>query len=106
MDALKMADAIVGASSATAGLLLVFLGSVTSSYELYRPTDKKAVRKKYQERGLVAWLGLIIAFASAVLGLLAQWMTAANLAVAAFLLLTVSLLFVLYAAYLSLSEIK
>lgn len=54
----------------------------------------------------MAFAGLILAVASAVFGLIAKWMQASGLTVAAFGLLTVSLGFVLYAAYLSLSEIE
>jgi hypothetical protein len=107
LAALDIADAVVGAATATAGLVLVFLGAVSASYERYLPQERRpALKARYRLRGGVAFAGLILAVASAVFGLIAKWMQASSLTVAAFGLLTVSLGFVLYAAYLSLSEIE
>lgn len=104
---LDIADAVVGAATATAGLVLVFLGAVSASYERYLPQERRpALKARYRLRGNVAFASLIVAVASAVFGLIAKWAQTPGLTVAAFGLLTISLCFVLYAAYLSLSEIE
>lgn len=106
MTALDIADAIVGAATATAGLILVFLGATLASFERFSSEAQSSVKQHYQWRGQVAFVGLIVAVAASVFGLVAKWMGAVGLAVAAFVLLTISLALVVYAAYLSVSEIQ
>lgn len=67
----KVAEQLVGASAALAGLILVFLGVVLTAWDSYDTTAKPAVRSKYWNRALIAFGGLLSAIVSGVLGFVA-----------------------------------
>jgi hypothetical protein len=73
MDLPSLVSHLFAGGTAFAGLVLVFLGGVITAYESYDPTQKSAVRKKYQARAWVAFTGFVTALLSAVAALLASW---------------------------------
>lgn len=94
----------MGASAATSGLILVFLGATATAFESYSATEKASVKTKYRPRAAVAFASLIVSISAVIFAILADWMDAPGLAVAAFVLLCVALFGVLYAAFMSVSE--
>ena len=106
MAALDITGQIVGAGTATAGLILVFLGATTASYEGYQAQERRSVRDVYQLRANIAFATLLVSIATVVFALLSDWFDASGLAVASFGLLCVSLVGVAWTAYISVSEIK
>lgn len=106
MAALDIAGTIVGASTATAGLILVFIGTTTAAYESYQAQERRTVKARYRKRAYTAFVALIVSISAVVFGLLADWLDAPGLAVVSFGFLVLSLLGVLWASYVSISEIK
>lgn len=104
MSALGMADALAGAATATAGLVLVFLGAISTSLDSYEAKEKRAAFKRFRGRSLLSFAGLILAISSAVLALIAKWGSQSPLAVASFVCLAAALACVVIIAYLSVAE--
>lgn len=64
MVGIDLAGNIGTAAAALAGLLLVFLAAVSTSFHSYDPEDKPAVRDKYHGRALLALIGFFLALAA------------------------------------------
>src|SRR5689334_9560434 len=76
MDAAQtahVADQVLTASTALAGLILVFIGSVVSAYDGYETPDQPAVRARYQWRGWFAFAGFAFSLLSALTALAYNW---------------------------------
>jgi hypothetical protein len=65
---------VVGAGTALAGLILIYVGLLVSSYGSHQPQELKAVLGKYQTRAWFAFVGFLLAILSAVLGVLGKWL--------------------------------
>jgi hypothetical protein len=61
----KILELVFTGGAALAGLILVFLGALFTSFDSYDPEVQAAVRKKYRRRARVALSGFIAALASA-----------------------------------------
>jgi hypothetical protein len=69
----EIAGDVIGAGTALAGLLLVFLGSAATSFDSYDAVQQDAVRGRYQLRGWLAFSGFVISLISAGLALFGKW---------------------------------
>lgn len=69
---LEMASDLIGAGTALAGLVLVFLGNVSSGFDSYQPQERRAVVDKYRRRARFALIAFLLALGAALLGLLAK----------------------------------
>lgn len=74
MDSISIAGEAVAAATALAGLILVYLGGLTSSYSSYQPQERKSVVSSYQKRGWIAFVGLVLALLAAALGVIGKWL--------------------------------
>ncbi len=97
--------AVLTASAAIVGLVLVFLGLIVSSYEGYEAAQQTAVRGRY--RVLASWMLVDFAVGLACLGLTTAWLlwqgnTLYGLAV---ILFSVQLLLLAVAASLSIRDL-
>jgi hypothetical protein len=105
-SALSVAGDVAGSATALAGLILVFLGAISTSFDSYGKQEQGSVRSRYQQRGWFAFVGFALALASAFLALLAKWLSNECAAIASLVLLFVALIWVLFAALSSVREIK
>lgn len=103
---LDMASDIIGAGTAMAGLVLVFLGSVSNGFEGYAPQERRSVLKKYQRRSWAAFIAFALALASALSGLLSKWLQVECLAGAGLALLVLSFVAVVAIGVAEVREIK
>jgi uncharacterized membrane protein len=60
---------MVGAATALAGLILVFLGAISASFASYHKQEQAAVRARFQTRAWIAFVGFTLALLSAALAL-------------------------------------
>jgi hypothetical protein len=74
VNGIAVASEVVGAGTALAGLILIYIGVLVSSYGSYQPQEQKAVRGKFQARAWLAFVGFSLAILSAVLGVLGKWL--------------------------------
>lgn len=103
---LEMASDIIGAGTAMAGLILVFLGSVSNGFEAYAPQERRAVVKKYQRRSWAAFIAFSLALGAAFLGLLSKWLQVICLTSAGLVLLILSFVAVVAIGLVEVREIK
>ena len=105
-DATHVADQVLTASTALAGLLLVFLSNAVAGFEGYGPTERRTVRGKYSRRGWLAFAALTAALISAFLSLLFYWDKTIGTVIASAALLLVSLILGLIAAWITARDIR
>lgn len=97
---------VVASATALAGLILVFLGAIGTAFDSYQKQEQNAVRTRYQRRAWFAFVGFALALLSTCLGLVAKWLGNECAALAALVLLGVSLIWVLFAALSAVREIR
>jgi hypothetical protein len=90
MDALGVAGDVSSAGAALAGLLLVFMGSIATSYDSYHSQIPKPIRTKYKLRIWFAFLGFVLALVASFLALLGKWLAMDCVAVTAIIALFAS----------------
>ena len=101
MDATHIADQVLTASTALAGLLLVFLSNAASSFESYDVPDRGAVRARYRVRGWLAFAAFAAALLAALLDVFFYWDGSACSVTASAALLIASLFLGLIAAFIT-----
>ena len=105
MDGITVAGEVVGAGTALAGLILVYLGAVAAGYDAYQPAEKRTVKSRFQKRALAAFVGFILALIAALLGVLGKWLPNGCIADAGVVLLIISFLWTSVLAFLTVQEI-
>jgi TRAP-type C4-dicarboxylate transport system permease large subunit len=105
-SALEIAGDVASASAALAGLILVFLGAIGTSFDGYQPQEQRTVKSRYQRRAWFAFVGLTLALLAVLLALVGKWTRLECAAVSSLFLLFVSLVWVLLAALSAVREIK
>jgi len=104
-DATHIADQVLTASTALAGLLLVFVSNALAGFEGFDPVARRAVRMKYRVRGWLGFAAFTAALLSAVLSLLFYYDKAKETVIASVALLLLSLLLGLVAAFIAARDI-
>jgi hypothetical protein len=104
--AVEVAGDIVAASSAIAGLILVYVGSLTASFGTYQPQERRTVLPSYRRRAWFAFIGLTLFLLSVALALGGKWLDLECMVVGSFWLLLTGLVWVGATAILSVLEIK
>ena len=105
-SALGVAGEIAGSATALAGLILVFLGAIASSFEAYSKQEQTTVKAVYQRRAWFAFVGFALSLSASVSALAAKWLSQACLAFVALVLLAIAFLWVTLAALSAVKEIK
>ena len=96
---------LASAATALGGLLLVFIGSVSTGYGAYDATQQAAVRRGFLLRGLLAFLGFLLSLSAAVLALAGKVTERECLVIASSACLGLALLSVLAAAVVSIIDL-
>lgn len=105
MIGMDVAAEAVSASTALAGLLLVYLGAITVSYGSYAPSERKTVRHSHLRRAWAAFVGIVVCLVAAVAGLVAKWVPSEGMGDLAVVLLGVGFAFAGWSAYMTVREI-
>jgi hypothetical protein len=71
-SATEIGGDVVAAGSAVAGLMLVYMGSLSASFSTYSPTEKRTVQGSFSRRMWFACTGLLLNGASIPFGLAAK----------------------------------
>ena len=72
----QVADQLMTASTALAGLILIFIGNVVAGFESYEKPDRKPVISMFRRRGWLAFWGFAAALASSLSALASNWVEA------------------------------
>ena len=98
---------VIAAATTLAGLVLVFLGATSTSYESYAPILRnQTIRARFRRRGWFGFIGFMLSLCASALALAGKWLHIDCYVQAALMLFGVSLLWVLVAAFLSVRDIK
>jgi hypothetical protein len=101
----SIASDVITASTALAGLLLVFLGGLVSAYQSYDAEQQPSVRAGYRGKAWFAFAGFLFALLSGALAFIGKiWGEAAVVAVA-IAMLGAAFVWTAASAYLSAREI-
>jgi len=106
MDATHLADQVLTASTALAGLLLVVIGSLATSYQSYDAAGQADVRGSFQKRAWFSFSGLACCLIAALCAIAVYWTESLRLADAGAVLLIVALVVTLIAGLISVKDIS
>jgi len=106
MDGLAVAGEVVTAGTALAGLILIYIGSLVTSYGSYQAAEQKSVRIKFLARAWVAFVGFVLALAAAGLAILGKWIVSPCAANASVWVLLFAFGWAVFATVQGIREIK
>lgn len=106
MDGVAVAGEVVGAGTALAGLILVYLGALVAGFESFQPQEQKVNKPRFLKRAWLAFVGIILSLISALLGIIGKWTAIACIANSGVVLLLISFLWGCLIAYLTVREIE
>jgi hypothetical protein len=106
VGALSVAGDVVAASVALAGLILVYLGTISTAFDSYQKKEQVTVLGKYRRRAWFAVLSFALSISAAALALIGKWVGIKCAALAAIIILLFALILVLVAAVLIALDIK
>lgn len=104
--AIEVASDVIAGSAALAGLILVYLGALSSNYGSYDAAARNSVRGRFQVRAWLAFVGFIVTILAAAFALFAKWLHIECLAVASIIALVIALLWSAWIALATVREIK
>jgi hypothetical protein len=105
MEYTHIADQLLTAGTALAGLILIFLSNAVTAYEAYSPTERTTVRQRYRSRSLLAFCAFTGALVSAILSLIYYWISVSCLIIIGAGFFVASLICALIAAYTAVGDI-
>ena len=105
--ALEVSGDLIAAAATLAGLVLVFIGATSTSYEGY-PAEMRdrALRKRFRRRAWFGFTGFALSVVAAFLALVGKWFHQEWSAFTAAALFIIALIWVIVAAYLSVRDIR
>jgi hypothetical protein len=103
---LELSGDVVAGATALAGLILVYLGGVSSEYAGFDKQAQATVRYRLQVKAWLAVIGLVLSILSAGLALIGKWSGIECIVSVAILLLLISLLWGSWIAISIAREIK
>jgi hypothetical protein len=101
----EIAGDVVASGSALAGLILVYLGGVASSYASFDADAQSIVRARFRFKAWFAFAGVVLSIAAVGAALVAKWVSNECLATGSIVFLLVALVWGITIAALSALEI-
>ena len=91
MKTLEMASDVIAGSTTFAGLIIVYLGSVSTAYGGYSKVEQRTVRPQFRRRASFACAGIVLAGLAALLALLGKWAASRGMVGISVILLAITL---------------
>jgi len=104
--ALSLTGDVIAAGTALAGLVLVYLGSVSAGYASYERDQQRTVRAVYQRKAWFAVGGILLSILASGIAVLAKWSANDWIAGVSIIILAFALAWAAIAAVLIASEVK
>jgi hypothetical protein len=104
-DSIEMASDVITAATALAGLILVYLGAVAAGFAGYGREQQTAVRGRFRIRAWLAFVGILFSILSAALAVVGKWLKSECSVSAAIVLLLLSLVWGIGAAFMTARDI-
>lgn len=106
MDGLGVSQEVTGVGGALAGLILVYIGMVVTTYGGYRAEEQRAVKGKLQMRAWLAFVGVALALLATAVMVIGKWLKNDCAANASVFILLAAILWTVFVAVASVREIK
>jgi hypothetical protein len=74
MNGVGVSGEVVTAGTALAGLILIYIGSLVTSFGTYQPQEQKSVRLKFLGRAWIAFVGFALSLLAAGLAVIGKWL--------------------------------
>jgi ABC-type dipeptide/oligopeptide/nickel transport system permease subunit len=104
--AIEVGGDVSAAAAALAGLLLVFIGAISTTFDGYERQEQGTVRSRYQRRTWFAFAGFLFAILAAAAGIAAKAFHQECVAVAGMVCLVIALGVSLIVGFLSAMELR
>lgn len=105
-DLVALASDVVAGATALAGLMLVYIGNVSSAFAAFTREQQSTVRAAHQIRVWLAFVGFISAVTAAGLALIGKWMNSGYIAGASVILLLLALIWGAGAAFMAAWDVR
>jgi hypothetical protein len=105
-QAIGVAGDIAATGGALAGLILVYLGSITASFATFQPAERRTVLASHQRRVWFAFVGFVLFLIAVALALFGKWLAIPCMVVSALMVLSIGMIGLIVAAVLTVMEIK
>jgi hypothetical protein len=106
MDGLSVSGEVVTAGTALAGLILIYIGSLATSYGGYQPQEQKSVLLRFLGRAWLAFVGFFLSLLAAALSIIGKWLGSACTADVAVWVLLLAFVWTVFATVQAIREIK
>lgn len=106
LDPSDIAGDVISGGSALAGLILVYLGSLSTGYSGFDATQQHAVRDFYKKRATFAFIGFVATIIAVIAALFGKWFDIDSMTGAAGFVLIASLAWTIITAYFTMKEIE
>ena len=106
MGVLAVTSDVIGAGTALAGLMLVYIGFQIADFGSYTATEKRTVKPKFQLRAVLAVIGVILALLAALAALLSKAAGSEIYATVSITLAVIAFLWTIVVAVANVWEIK
>jgi hypothetical protein len=105
-DSIGIAGDVITGATALAGLILVYLGSVASSFAAFEREQQTTIKSTFQLRAWFGFAGMVVAIISAALALAGKWANNDCIVTLAGALLLIAFLWGAAIAFLTVREIR
>lgn len=106
IDPVNLAGDVIAAGAALAGLLLVYIGSVATSFGGFEKAQQASVKGAHQLRAWLGFVGFMFALVASGLGIIGKWLNHGPTSAAAVIFLALTLLWVAGAALQTTRDIR
>ena len=106
MNGITVSGEVVTAGTALAGLILIYIGSLVTSYGGYQPQERKTIILRFLSRAWLAFVGFLLALTAATLAVVGKWLDIACAANTAVWVLLMAFAWAVFATVQTIREIK
>ena len=105
-SAIEIASDVIAASAALAGLILVYLGTLSASYGSYDAQARNSVKGRFQIRAWLAFVGFVVTILANAFALFGKWFHIECMAISSVIAFILALLWSAWVALATVREIK
>lgn len=107
MDGIAVAGEVVTAGTALAGFILIYIGSLVTSFSARQPGgERNAVRIAFLARAWIAFVGFFLALLAAALAIISKWISSPCAGNVATWVLLAAFVWAIFATVQAIREIK
>ena len=106
MDGANLSSEVVTAGTALAGLILIYIGALITSFGSYQASEQKSVKFRFLGRAWLSFVGLFLSLLAASLAILGKWFGSACVGNVSVCIILAAFAWAVFATVLAIQEIK